>query len=565
MPKIPARPLPAILARRKPKESLAATLKQGKKQTDNAPHLIIEARAGTGKTTTLVEGLKVIIGRKNLSFKDDPSITPSIQQAAIWEAMSRPPMPVSVCFVAFSKPIATELQRRVPKDVDAMTMHSMGLKAVIQSFDLGGQNIVNNFRVGDIIAEILGRDIHDIRRKDFELLKATEKLVNLCKMNLIEFGGDAYVDHELSKLASHYDVELNDYASRVFDLVPKVLERCKDVARDGCIDYADMIWLPIVLNLHVQRYDLLLVDEAQDLNRCQQALAMKAGRRLILCGDPKQAIYGFAGADSKSMERMQELLGGNVGSPDADKRGCQVLPLTVTYRCGKTIVKEAQKYVPDIEAHESNSEGFVRTALMKGIRGKLPCNGYREDVADGDMILCRVNAPLISECFKFLGDGRKANIQGRDVGAGLISTIKRICKPLEPAGVSIPTLMQGLSNWLHAETQKEQAKRNPNENRLIALQDRYDCIVCFMEGRETVEGVITKIEGIFTDDKENDGIKLSSVHKAKGLEASRVFLLQPEGAGIPHPMAKSAWQVEQEYNLLYVAITRAIDELVYVS
>ena len=88
MPKIPARPLPAILAGRKPKESLAATLKQSKKQTDNAPHLIIEARAGTGKTTTLVEGLKVIIGRKNLSFKDGPSITPSIQQAAIWEVCS---------------------------------------------------------------------------------------------------------------------------------------------------------------------------------------------------------------------------------------------------------------------------------------------------------------------------------------------------------------------------------------------------------------------------------------------------------------------------------------------
>ena len=49
------------------------------------------------------------------------------------------------------------------------------------------------------------------------------------------------------------------------------------------------------------------------------------------------------------------------------------------------------------------------------------------------------------------------------------------------------------------------------------------------------------------------------------LEAKRVFLLQPEGATIPHPMAKTARQREQEYNILYIAITRAIEEFVYVS
>ncbi len=122
----------------------------------------------------------------------------------------------------------------------------------------------------------------------------------------------------------------------------------------------------------------------------------------------------------------------------------------------------------------------------------------------------------------------------------------------------------GLGRWFRAEKAKETAKRNPSEAKLIALQDKHDCIVCFTEDCETVKQVTNKIEAVFNDN-ETDGIKLSSIHKAKGLEARRVFILQPEGATIPHPLAKSPWQREQEMNLLYVAITRAIEELVYVS
>lgn len=176
------------------------------------------------------------------------------------------------------------------------------------------------------------------------------------------------------------------------------------------------------------------------------------------------------------------------------------------------------------------------------------------------MILCRVNAPLIGECFTFLRQGRAANIQGRDIGQGLISTIRKM-----RAG-DVPELLIKLSDWLHKETRKENAKRDPDRGHLTALQDRYDCLQAFCSSEEMdVEAVIRRIESIFTDYKIGEGIRLSSIHKAKGLEAKNVFLLQPEGATIPHPMAKSPWQHEQEENLLYIAITRAIETFVYVS
>jgi superfamily I DNA/RNA helicase len=186
-----------------------------------------------------------------------------------------------------------------------------------------------------------------------------------------------------------------------------------------------------------------------------------------------------------------------------------------------------------------------------------------------------------------LKDGRKADIQGRSVATGLISTTKKCAeatglvnevvkqeivngrskttKVKDYSKVPVAELIFQLSQWVEQEREKELAKKMPSDNRIITLQDRFDCIVAFTEGKQWVREVIAKIDEVFTDNKHSPGIKFSSIHKAKGLEAKRIFLLEPEGATVPHPMAKAAWQKEQEWNLRYVAITRAIEELVYVS
>lgn len=531
------------------------------KEHDSAPHLIIIARAGTGKTTTGICGLQAMKGIR-------PLVTPSPQQKLIWDSFALSKDVTSICMVAFNKSIADELQRRVPPGVQAMTLHSLGFKAVNNAF---GRQQPNRYVIADTISEIEGRDLAEIKKYDFENIKATEKLVGLCKQNLIGFDGKTFEvcrvsDEELSRLANHYEVELNGSALKVFDWVRGCLTRA--LTPNGKITFDDMVWLPVVRNLALYVYEFLFVDEAQDLNRCQQALALRAGKRLVFCGDDRQAIYGFAGADSESLKRLEEILGNT-------DRGVVVLPLTVTRRCGKAIVEEAKKIVVDFEAHESNGDGSILrmklTGTMKAsdhpadqVENGMPLmvvdeTSYRGKAADNDMVLCRVNAPLVSECFKFLKEGRKAIIVGRDVGAGLISTIKQL-KPVDIADLSFK-----LSEWLHRETQKENAKRNPDETRLIGLQDRYDCLCCFMEDKKTVDEVIRKIEVTFTDDKDVKGIRLSSIHRSKGLEADRVFLLEPAGKGVPHPMARSEWQISQEWNLRYVAITRAIKELVYVS
>lgn len=508
-------------------------------------HLIITARAGTGKTTTLIEGLKLLKGQ-------EPAITPSEPQKAIWDELLRSSDATSVSFVAFGKAIARTLKQRVPKGVNASTLHGFGFSTISRNFSLlPGDDGVNKDRVQNIIALATGRDVAYLKANYMEQMNATEELVGLCKMNLFD-GTDK---NQLDELCCRHGIETGDSTDKIFNMIPKILNRCKKVSLDRYIDYNDMIWLPIVLNLPIHRYDLLLVDEAQDLNPCQQEFALRAGRRLILCGDDKQAIFGFAGADSSSLPNMFKKL-------SSTAQGCNRLPLNMTRRCGRLIVEEARKIVPDFEWCPTNGEGKVTETAYLSRKGSVD---FRDSVHDGDMVLCRVNAPLVSEVFAFIRRGKKANIKGRDIGTGLIKLVNRIARM--PATNSEHGAMEmfiaGLERWSNLEIKKELAKPSPSDTKIQGILDRKACLTVFTEECDTVGEIIAKIKDIFTD-TETEGIILSSIHKAKGLEANRVFLLIPPGAKLPSDRVTNEQQYQEELNLLYVAITRAITELIYV-
>lgn len=571
---------PVDLAPSPTDSSLAAVLKRSilEKQADRSPHLIVEARAGTGKTTTLIEGLRRVKGEPT------PGFIPSPQQAAVFEQMELSRGKANtICFVAFNRSIADELVHRVPRGCDAMTMHKMGLRAVTRALpDLLGFNLDDaNLVVPKIVASLMGSSLADVRRdpRQRPVLSLVDQFVSLCKMNLISTGdivqrpgGQEVYDWRppLLRLADEYDIELNGQLDAVVQLVPNALLRCKNPTSTQGFNMDDMIWLPVILDLPVTRYDLLLVDEAQDLNRCQQALAQKAGCRLVLCGDPRQAIYAFAGADSESMSRMEQELKSRGRGTHAGERGCVTLPLTVTRRCGQAIVEEARKIVPDFEAHESNPEGRIYRMHMR--EGAIPTNGnYMDHVTEGDLVLCRVNSRLISQCLRFFKAGRRAYIQGKkDVAKGLVSLIER----LADVGCDVANLITNLDAWHSSEVAKEQAKELPSENKLEDLTDKRACIMAMCDSLQATDParlVVTKLEALFSDAKQQEGTRLSSIHKAKGLESKRVFLLSLPSKKEDMPpawvrvWARSAKDRAQEMNLLYVAITRAIEELIYVS
>lgn len=484
-----------------------------------AEHLIVEARAGTGKTFTLVEGTKRAIG------SGTPSVVGTAQQDAIWKEICKGRKPSSTTFLAFNKSIATELGTKVPKGCNARTVHSLGFASITNA--VGSSVVVDKDKTAILLGYHEAKDHWELRRQEPLYVQSVVKLVNLCKLTLTDATPDG-----LQELSNRYDVEVNGQEDRVFEAVASVLEKSR-VTTD-LIDYSDMPWLPVVNGYPVMQSDLLMVDEAQDLGRCQQALIQKAGKRLILCGDPRQAIYGFAGADTESMPRMLDILKG--------ERGCGHLFLTMTRRCCKAVVRLAQRIVPDFEAFPENPEGLVDNPTLQT---------FQEKVIAGDMVLCRVNAPLVQHCFRLIRDGKKANIQGRDIGENLVNLVQRL------RANNTEQFVTALDEYYHLESRKLAFRKGDTEAAMIALADKRDCLLAVADGAKTVADIVSRIREIFSDSC--PGVLLSSVHRAKGLEANRVWILEPHL--MPHPMAKSRWQRDQEANLAYVAITRAKNDL----
>jgi DNA helicase II / ATP-dependent DNA helicase PcrA len=93
------------------------------------------------------------------------------------------------------------------------------------------------------------------------------------------------------------------------------------------------------------------------------------------------------------------------------------------------------------------------------------------------------------------------------------------------------------------------------KNQALALEDKRDCISIFVSKATTVGGIIEEIKRVF-DGNDKGEIMLSTVHKAKGLEADNVYILATER--MPHPLGG-----QEENNIAYVAITRAKNNLFF--
>jgi DNA helicase II / ATP-dependent DNA helicase PcrA len=584
-------------------------------QASAAPHMVVRAYAGTGKTFSDIVGCAWAFAPQIWPrvLERLGNITPSDEQLAIWECFKLGAGSTSsITYCAFNKKIVTEfgekwgwlaeMLKAAQVNLTFATVNSMGNQSCYRAF---GRMKVTDEHVERLLAEHMEMDLWDLRRKSPVLVSAVKELTSLCKLTLTGwtresgFKPENVDDYELDKLASHYNIELNGRRDQVYDLVPTMLRKCLRPA--GTIDFNDQNWLPVVLNLPISKSHFLMVDEGQDLPRCKQEYVIRAGDRICVVGDVFQAIYGFAGADVESIPRMTELLG-------ADPRGVEVLKLTQTRRCGQVIVAEANltlqqicheygdEYVP-FTAHESNPLGVVeRSTLAK----------YAESLQDGDMVLCRTNAPLIGQALKRIKQGKKAVVWGRDFGKGLIDFVKKAKTE------NVAELMEFAQLWAERETQKESRKGEPNEAKLIAIQERVDCIDVFIKDEievataerrvPTASGVVEKMELVFSGKEcprchqhfneeldrcprnecktETDpatgwkvgpklltpkGVAYASVHKSKGAEAKKVAVLLVRGASMPHPMAKSRWERRQELHIKYVAQTRGIETLVYVT
>lgn len=554
-------------AAKKRAEAVAALTGQATQQqvSAKARHGVIKARAGTGKTFSQVVGIAYMhreklwpVVKKELGFEP----VPTDQQREIWEFMREEPA-YDITYCAFNKSIVQDFEKSYAWLTAALerggvtlrfsTLHALGNRVCRANYDLGRKG-VDTWKWERMIENLWGIDAREYaagRPEKREQLQAIEELLKHVKLGMAyhNAGGALVVQNDtLDTLCGRFGLSFKDEEDKwaAYKAVGELLNMSRKWASDeNLIDYNDMIWLPVQERLNVPKAQLLLVDEGQDLNVAQQQLALMAGHRIILVGDIQQAIYGFAGADTDSIPRMQTLLG-------ETERGVHEMKLTKTRRCGKKIVELAKTLVPDFEAFEGNAEGEI-------VRD-FPYRKLTEAMVAGDFGLCRLNAPLVRLVFALIRSGKKANIQGRNIGDGL----KRIIK--DSKADSIVDFIGWLDKYETQQMEKLNKSKKATEDAKVALTDRCDCLRMFCMDVVNKPGsglkeVGERIDTIFTDEKDKDKVLLSSVHKAKGAEAYTVYILEPQL--MPFVKAVQPWEKEQEMNLMYVAWTRAKRKLVF--
>ena len=483
---------------------------------ENSSNILINAVAGSGKSTTIVTALNIV------------------------------PESKKILFLAFNKSIVDELKLKVgiKDNAQIKTLHSLGFSILrnyynsISTDNYKYRNYINKgFREGffkpDIISDESSGEIFEIPMEDRDFRRYIENiisLVDLARVNLCKS------DEEVLEIAFKFDIYL----------INNELEICKKVLTWGrnnvdTIDFTDMIFLPVRLGLKAPQFDWVFIDECQDLNAAQRELFLKCVKSTghwVAVGDPRQAIYGFAGADEESFNLLSEL-------PNVIE-----LPLSVCYRCPSSVIQLAQGIVPQIEARENAPEGYVKERCTS------------EEVNDGDMILCRLTAPLVQLCMKYISEGRKAYIKGRDIGESLKKLIENTKQ--KKVHEVIISLKQGSSRILKdiIKMRKCSEEDAMNDPKYFAYMDKVQVIEILGGDLRATYALIDRIDEIFSDDKK--GICLSTVHKAKGLESERVFILNKESFYLNRAMQKD-WTAEQERNIVYVALTRSKQFLGYLD
>lgn len=486
--------------------------------------LELKARAGCGKTFTLMKVVDAIVEGK---LGD-------------------------VALMAYNKKIADELKAKIEqagydwRTAQAGTVHSFGFGA--------WRKVAPNVKIDERKLQMIIASEIERFPEAFILVQAGDVIAKLCslaKQRAIGHLTDINNTSAWMDIWDHFGLE-NDTtedvdAGQVIEAAKTVykisLQQCREV-----IDFDDMILAPLVFRARFWPKDWILVDESQDTNPARRALALamlkpKTGR-MIFVGDPAQAIYGFTGADSDSMNQLKIAT------------GAKTLMLNVTRRCPKLVVQQAQRLVPDFVAHEDAPDGVIRFIDF--------ANLDKESLSKNDAILCRNTAPLVQTAYGLIAKGIACRVEGREIGTGLIKLARRW---------KLKTLDHLLSKLEdHQARQTAKFMSRGQEERVQSLVDQIDCLrivinTCLAKKKHSVDDLVADIERMFGNTKEGEQpqvLTLSTVHKSKGREWKRVYILD-RAKYMPSPYAKKAWQMEQESNLEYVAITRAMSELIDVG
>ncbi|MFC3863015.1 UvrD-helicase domain-containing protein [Deinococcus antarcticus] len=478
-------------------------------------NLIVESTAGSGKST-LLRVLATIAPR-----------TPADKGR--------------MAVFAFNASIADELKEKLPKDLVISTFHAFGLKLIrqharreVKVIAFKKRNIVKAYLKG------LGHELHTKAHVNGLMTLVEQFLIHLVQVD------EASVVEMCAKNDLKFAPEL--------DLVAAVQHVSKEALRqyeeEGLIDYLDMLYIPLKKGYGRGCMKWMLVDEAQDFSRLQHKLVrhlLAPEGRVVLVGDPAQAIYVFTGADSEGMNRAAKFF------------NATVLHLTYTFRCPKSHVEGyAVKFSEHIRTPEKGLDG---NDWKLGEVINLTTQALRAELQGGDLVLARTNAPIIQLALALLRMGKDVHLLGLDLKKELGHYFeKAFPQPFTAADIEHRLMLtydrlleERYERGENGKTLERGAERDADmlaSVGAVALRAASD-----RDGPTSLGDLQRVLDELLKGGK--DAINLCTVHKSKGLEARRVAILNPETLLTP--------KNDEEKAVAFVAFSRSRDVLMLVS
>ena len=470
---------------------------------ETSDHILIEGVAGCGKTTTIIEATQ---------FCPEP-----------------------VMFLAFAKANADDVKGKILVG-EAKTLNSLGNKMWWLNARGARMDI-------DKLDKICHSYMDPNQQRKYGYL--TRRIIQQAKYSGV--GLDRKPEsQDFEHFITNGDWDIDDAeVAQVAELVCRVF--CASVSDMSTYDFDDQIYGPIFHRWEFPNFGTVLVDESQDLNRIQHLFVeclVLAGARLICVGDRNQAIYAFRGALTNSMDELKAQF------------KMLELPLSVCYRCPTSVISEAQKFVPHILARPGAPEGAVLQQKEQWEK-RAGVSDYEcsDDPLDPELfpddwlVVCRNNAPLFACIMRHVRARRPCRVKS-NVLDGLASFIKKF-RTDNPQ-----MLLMKVQAWLEKERLAAEAKGL--DWKIAALEDKANTLTFLAEGFSTVSAMLDLLR---TLQEGRIGPIFSTIHRAKGLEAEHVYFLRPDL--VPGWWIKEKEALQQEYNLRYVAVTRAKQTLTY--
>lgn len=365
-------------------------------------NIMVRARAGTGKTSTL-EMVEGVLRRKPFLY------------------------------LAFNTRIVKEAEQRLTRGTTVRTFNSLGHRLWAQA--TARSLTVVKGKCGDILRALINeapRSEQDVLWNVYwDVLQAVERAKSL---GYIPEGHFTSANHlcSRSELSRALDEEPDDL---MLALIDEVLVQSIKQAYAGKIDFNDQIYMTALFapRSTFPRFPTVGVDEYQDLNPVNHVFVQRllggTDAHLIGVGDDKQNIYGFRGAKAHGMDSA--ILTYEM----------QVFPLTLSFRCPEAIVASARWHVPEFRASR------------EGGRVDQPTQLDPTAIPTGATILCRNNAPLLSFALQLLGVGKSVSVTGTDIGPRLIKIMQR----LGPESLTQAQALGVIADWLADKLERNSA------------------------------------------------------------------------------------------------------------